>query len=360
MQGKALDFFLGSLSPTGYYSYFKKAYPQLEHGTVLLLKSGPGCGKSKLLTRISQKLLQEGETVERIHCSAQPASLDGVICQRLQFAAFDATGPHCLEPDYPSAFEQIIPLYSYLNSSLLANQRRQIAEFSEQNRRATERAVRYLSAASCLLQDTERTALCCTDTAKIQRFARTLSHRYFSMRGNGAHEDIRLLSAITPDGNFAFTKTVSTLASNIVVLDDPFGAAGRILMRELRQIALASQHHVITCFCPLDPHGKIDHLLLPEQNVAFILSNPYLPFSFETQRTIHATRFMNHEGFRKRKKRLRFNQKATRDLLMQASKLYKESEQARTCLKDCYSAAVCAEDFMRELIRLEEIILSSL
>lgn len=360
MQGKALDFFLGSLSPSGFHSYFKNAYPQLEHGTVLLLKAGPGCGKSQLLSRIGQKLLDCGETVERIHCSAHPSSLDGVICQRLHFAVFDATEPHILEPDYPLAFERVISLDSFLNPVRLAQNRRQIAEFSEQSRRASERSVRYLSAAACLLQDTERTVLGCTDTAKVKQFARTLARRYFSQPGSGAWEDIRLLSAITPDQITLFKQTVSQLAENIVVLDDPYGAAGRLLMQELRQIALSFQNHIITCYCPFEPYGKIDHLFLPEQNTAFVLSSAYLPLEFDSQRTVHATRFMNHNGLMLRKKRIRFNQKATRDLIRQACKLYREAQQARSALKACYASASRQEEFDCELSRLEKTILSSL
>ena len=247
-----------------------------------------------------------------------------------------------------------------LDSNILSKQRARIAELSDTNRHASERAARYLSAAACLLKDTERSALCCTDVEKVQRFARTLSHRYFPHPGQGAQEDIRLLSAITPNGIVFFDQTISKLAKNIIVLDDPYGAVGRILMKELRKNALELKHSVITCHCPLDPPDKIDHIILPKQQVAFVLSSSYFPLQFTEQRTIHATRFMNHEGLVARKKRIRFNQKASRDLLAQATKLYKEAEQARTSLKDCYGFACREKEQKQELSRLEDAILSSL
>ena len=56
---------------------------------------GPsGCGKSTLLRRIAAHLEEQGETVELIHCSSDPDSLDGVICGARKFSVVDATPPH--------------------------------------------------------------------------------------------------------------------------------------------------------------------------------------------------------------------------------------------------------------------------
>ena len=80
MQQQELDFFLGALSPTGFSSYYTQVVKDAETQTSALLKAGPGCGKSTLLRRIAAHLEEQGETVELIHCSSDPDSLDGVIC----------------------------------------------------------------------------------------------------------------------------------------------------------------------------------------------------------------------------------------------------------------------------------------
>lgn len=43
---------------------------------------------------IAAHLEEQGETVELIHCSSDPDSLDGVICGARKFSVVDATPPH--------------------------------------------------------------------------------------------------------------------------------------------------------------------------------------------------------------------------------------------------------------------------
>ena len=94
MQQQELDFFLGALSPTGFSSYYTQVVKDAETQPSALLKAGPGCGKSTLLRRIAAHLEEQGETVELIHCSSDPDSLDGVICGARKFSVVDATPPH--------------------------------------------------------------------------------------------------------------------------------------------------------------------------------------------------------------------------------------------------------------------------
>lgn len=340
MQGKELDFFLGALSPSGFCSYYLQAIPSEQTQTAVLLKAGPGCGKSTLLKRAAEKLLSQGETVEHIHCAGDPDSFDGVICQERNLALLDATAPHALEPHYPGAFEDVISLYSHVDRAQLRIHREEIIALHRQYNHQTERAVRYITAAGSLLQDSMRVAMCCTDLAKTRRFAETLSKRYLpSTKGQGS-ETIRLLSAITSQGHVFYADTIQKLADTIIVLDDEYGAVGRTLMQTLRQQALSKGHRIITCYCSICPYEKIEHLLLPEIGVAFVTSNHYHPVQFENQRTIHYTRFTEKEGLKLRRKRLRFNKKATSELLEQATDMLQQGNQTHAELETYYKAAL--------------------
>ena len=162
MHETKLDFFLGSLSPSGFCSYFRKALPSLTDGTAILLKGGPGCGKSTLLHKTADVLARQGETLHIIHCAADPDSLDAVLCPARALAAVDATPPHALEPEYPAAYEQVLCLYDALDAEALQDQRQRLAQLSAQYRLSTERATRYITAAGSLVQDSLRVAQCCT------------------------------------------------------------------------------------------------------------------------------------------------------------------------------------------------------
>ena len=67
---------------------------QAEKGEFIAIVGPSGCGKSTLLRRIAAHLEEQGETVELIHCSSDPDSLDGVICGARKFSVVDATPPH--------------------------------------------------------------------------------------------------------------------------------------------------------------------------------------------------------------------------------------------------------------------------
>ena len=66
----------------------------IHEGEFVVFVGPSGCGKSTLLRRIAAHLEEQGETVELIHCSSDPDSLDGVICGARKFSVVDATPPH--------------------------------------------------------------------------------------------------------------------------------------------------------------------------------------------------------------------------------------------------------------------------
>ncbi len=340
MQQRELDFFLGALSPTGFASYFSQFVKDVDTQKPVLLKAGPGCGKSTLLRRVADRWLAQGEAVELIHCSADPDSLDGVLCPALGRGAVDATPPHVLEPAYPVAFEDVVSLYRAIDPEKLRARRAEVISLFGQCKALSERATRYITAAGSLLQDSMRIALSCTDTEKARAFSASLSRRYLPDAEGPGREDIRLLSALTPKGLIFFDETLRKLCDTIIVLDDAYGSSSRTLLYALRGLALEKGHHVITCYCSMSPYEKIEHLLFPALRLGFVTSNAFHPIHTEGQRTIHCTRFCSREGLRLRRGRLRFNQKAADELLAQAQSVLIEARTCHKALEECYIQAV--------------------
>ena len=90
---KTAHIFLGANSAQGFYSL----YDQLLSGRfddLLILKGGPGCGKSSFMRRVAEELSAAGHTPVYVHCSGDPDSLDGVIFPALRAALVDGTSPH--------------------------------------------------------------------------------------------------------------------------------------------------------------------------------------------------------------------------------------------------------------------------
>ena len=75
---KPVFFFLGANSEEGFFSH----YDQLLGGRLddlMILKGGPGCGKSTFMRRVGAAMERAGERIVYINCSGDPDSLDGAI-----------------------------------------------------------------------------------------------------------------------------------------------------------------------------------------------------------------------------------------------------------------------------------------
>lgn len=124
----------------------------------ILIKGGPGTGKSTLMKRVIKLALQRGQPVEEIHCSSDAASLDGVILPRQKTVLLDATPPHALEPQFPGAVEQPFSLCGCWDEELLFTRREEIVRLGREISGLHWQAVRYLSGAGALLGEVRRLA----------------------------------------------------------------------------------------------------------------------------------------------------------------------------------------------------------
>ncbi|MDO5602612.1 MAG: hypothetical protein Q4G07_07565 [Oscillospiraceae bacterium] len=341
-KGKELDFLLGAVSPMGFSGHFSQVLGVTGKKRSVLIKAGPGCGKSTLMKKISVNLSGKGHEVELIHCSSDPDSLDGVICRETGFSIVDATAPHTLEPLYPVACEEILSLYQFLDKSKLQANRAEISELFRRCGSLQERAARYITAAGALLSDSMRMADSCIEHTKAKNFAAHLSDKYLPRAEGPGEEECRLLSATTCKGQIFYENTILKIADKeLVILEDDQGAASKFILRALRDAALIKGHRVITCYCPMSPHEKIDHLLLPDVGVAFTTSNSFHPCTLtKDRRVIHCSRFVNDDTLKLRRQRLRFNRKAAAELLRQASLLQAEAKENHDKLEKYYIEAV--------------------
>ncbi len=337
---RQLDFFMGALSPTGFHGYFDTLAAQ-DALRLYLIKSGPGCGKSTLMRSMLQRT---SGTVERIHCSSDPDSLDGVILWKQKAALLDATAPHAMDPRFPGVREEVVSMYHTLDSDALRAHSKEVMGLFHCCAGLQHQAGRHIAAAGELLEENRRMAQGFSDLERAQLYARRLAARLLPKKGPGASEQIRLLSAVTPKGIVTFRETVPQLAKNILVFHDETGAVSPVILSELRRAALERGYQVISCWCPLAPEEKLEHLFLPQVGLAFLTGNRWHSFDFAGQRNIHCARFMDSDALRNCRQRLRFDRRAAAELLEQASHLQREAKRNHDLLEGFYQNAA---DFSR-------------
>ena len=248
IQSRSPDFFLGATTPAGFKGYFEplRREPGMQ---MLLIKSGPGCGKSTLMKHLAQAAEQQGQRIEKIHCASDPDSLDGVIFLDQKRAIIDATAPHVVEPDAPGADELVVSLYHTIDAGKLAPHRDEVKALFARNAALRGRAARYIASAGSLMLDSRRAEACSANFEKVRRYVKRLCTRLLPRTENTAREELRLLSAITPKGMVFYRGTVEALADRYVVFRDDYGAVSRLLLELIRAEALARGYHIITCPC---------------------------------------------------------------------------------------------------------------
>lgn len=340
--GNFVHFFLGSNTPQGFVSRFDQLGTPLDGWHKFVIKGGPGTGKSSLMKRAAQLLMEAGDPfVEQIHCSSDPDSLDAVISNKFKISIADGTPPHVIEPKYPGAFETVVNLTDCWDEEKLQRKRGEIVELCTRNSTCHDRCCRFLTAASSLIYDTYRIAVECTDPEKIARYARRLAAKEFRATDvDRGTEAVRFLSTVTPQGLITYTDSVKTMCDRVYLIDDEWGASSRLLLSALRSAALSAGLDIITCYCPLSPYEKLEHLIIPSIGMAFITTNRYSNLSLEPCRRIHAKRFTDMVKLKTRKQRISFNRKAAQEMLGEAVKLLVESKNIHDEIESYYIASM--------------------
>lgn len=345
MKNNPINYFLGCSSPEGFVSFFSELYSFDGKWHPYIIKGGPGTGKSSLMKRIAFELEKRDYTAERIHCSSDPDSLDGVICRELHFSIADGTSPHVIEPKYPGAVETIINLGDFWNGSLLFEKSKEIMDVTRQNQLCHSRCARFLSAAGKVRWDTQKI---CEDAVleyKIHAYADRFSKRRFSKKGKipGSERKI-FISAVTPQGIKFYNETVSAYAGEIIEVDDKTNLVSGLLFEEIKNLAVKNGYAVISCFCPLAPHGFPEHIIIPELSLAFIKKHPGL-YKVDSTRTIHCDRFLDGEKISGRKNRILFNSRIQNELLCEAVISLKEAKKIHDEIEKYYIPSMNFSEF---------------
>lgn len=335
-------FFLGTNSPQGFVSRFD----QLDYGDpqwhTFLIKGGPGCGKSSFMKRLASLFSERSPRMEEIACSSDPDSLDALILPEWKVSIADATAPHVLEPRYPALSESILSFGDFLDPLKLKPYSETIRRISQLTSKNYTQATNCLAAAKSFLNDSSRLEVSCLNLEKLSAYARHFAARHFPRRSASAgQEKVRFLSSINSQGMTFLSDSIPSLCPKLCLICDDCGGAAPLFLSALRSHALENGYSPITCFCPLSPHSKIDHLLLPELGIAFLTENRFHDLSgLQPERRIHARRFWEDDVLHRHKKRISFNNKAAAQMIGQAVGSLSENKELHDQLEELYLSAM--------------------
>lgn len=309
---QAVHFFLGANSGLGFQSLFDRFCDAREHDDLLVLKGGPGAGKSTLMRRLGAAMEERGERVEYLHCSGDPDSLDGVRVPRLRWAAVDGTAPHVVEPRYPAAVGRYVNLGQFYDVDALKVYREKIVESTDRCSRAYEQAYHALSAAKQIADSAATLAAQGLNREKLLRRTRGIIGREIRGQGSGGGETYRFLSSMTCRGNVCRFDTARTLCPRLYQLQDTYALAAPML-EEIRRAAAGKNYGMIVCPDPEQPK-RIEHLLLPELGLGFVTCREGMESAGTPYRRVRVDTMVETEYCRANKAALRFSRRMVQAL----------------------------------------------
>lgn len=319
--------YLGSNTAEGFFGYYNNLQAAAERAVII--KGGPGVGKSTLMKKVAAHYEEKGLTVHYYHCSGDPDSLDAVFVQENGFLMADGTSPHVLDPIRPGARDGILNLGVCLHEEKLARQMPELDDCYAAVSASYTRAYHYLKAAAAIRADSADVYAAAFPADKRRR----LQNELLSLvpeNGDGK-ERHAFLQAITWKGVVQYPDHLE--AKQVIGLDLPWGMDGDVILQPVWQLA---KQRNLGIFCWHDPleGKKIGHLQTGD--VLFTTAAP------GNARLI--TPDLDQDLLRTQASRLSFN-RAVYDLcLHQAVEVLAEAKQAHDRLERYY---IDAMDFGR-------------
>ena len=336
MQG---TFYLGANTPGGFFSYYgelDRAAPARK----IIIKGGPGTGKSSFMRKLAESAEKSGESVEYVVCSSDPASLDAVILGRRGISLVDGTAPHTVDPVYPGAYDEIINLGGFWDKRKLTDARADIERLNLAVGESFKSAYRFLAAAKGAHDDMRAILDESIDAERMTRLAARIARAEFKKK-DGACGKIhrRFISGITPVGVNHYLNEDLASFSRVYAVFDPFKAGGPLLSA-LSNAASDAGYDVVCCYCPMAPAAFPEHVIIEELSLAFVSENAFHAFSGEAVRRINLERYVSEETRRQNRRKIRFDLSLYRSLIGRAAEYIKEAKSLHDELEEIYTDAM--------------------
>lgn len=240
--------FFGGNTVVGFYSLHNNIVNE-NRRKLYILKGMPGGGKSSLMKKIGEQLLNKNFTVEFHHCPTDPSSLDSIFIWELKTAIVDGTAPHIIEPVYPGLKDELIELAQFVDKKNLKLKEKEIIEAKAANKRAYFNVFSYLKAVKHIhdiIVEKNRHAV---DFEKVNKKTKLIIDEIFSkkemeVKNNIFKERHAFAAANSPKGLVDYTDTILKGIGTVYYVKGEKGTGKSTLIKKIYQIATIKDYTV--------------------------------------------------------------------------------------------------------------------
>ena len=335
-------YFLGGTSPSGFRSDFSHLIESEGYYTIIL-KGGPGTGKSTLMKKIAEEF--SDCTVSLYYCSSDIKSLDAVVIEEKKLIVVDGTSPHTFDPIYPGAAQEIVNLGEYWDSRKLRDVSAEIRKTADENKALHARVRAYIKAVASINDDIASIGEQALNKEKLTAYASRLCRKAIS-KNKGAKGKVffRQLSAFTTE-NYYTRKLTGDLS--VYILNDDYFTGSDFLLRIVADYLTNNGHDAVISECNMHHTPMYEHVVSESAGVAFMTSNFFNKCTQTPSAQINFRRFYNNEKLSLRKQRFNFDKKASLQLAQEAAEILSEALSVHDELEKYYIDAIDFEKLSR-------------
>ncbi|MBR2942066.1 MAG: hypothetical protein IKB82_01580 [Clostridia bacterium] len=272
--------FPGAMGPDGFISCFDHLIEEPLLRRKIVLKGGPGVGKSTFMRRIHAALCADGTPSTLYFCSGDPDSLDAVAIPQAGLLILDGTAPHIIDPQIPGARDSIINLGEYLDETAICPRLAHIRVCMKDHAAASRRARACMQAACAMSRDNAAIAESALDARRMAQMTRALIHAALDTQAQPQEAPTArpvITDAVTPKGEICLIP--ENPQPRVIHIAAHWAMDVTPVLREVSHAARTAGFSVEEHICPTVP-GRLLHLSIPALGV--LLTTSELPASEQT------------------------------------------------------------------------------
>lgn len=252
----------------GFVSYFDDLLKSGER--VLILKGGPGCGKSTFMRKVGDFLLSKGYTIDFIYCASDKESLDAIFVHRIKLIIVDGTAPHVIDPRYPGIVESILNFGEFFDENKLRLKSKEIKRVIDVKENEYKKLYEVLKKAKTLHDAIEKEYLIGMDFERASEIANFLIDKIILEKKESDGKEIhRFSGALTPQGQAIYYEELTFNIEKRYIIKGRAGSGKSTLMRKVAENAISSGYEVEVYHCGLDPKS-LDMIIIRDLSVAIL------------------------------------------------------------------------------------------
>lgn len=309
----------GGNTARGFYSYYPSVFQPRRIRRLVILKGGPGVGKSTFMRTVADVLQEKGQSIEFLHCSSDNNSLDGILAPGIGLALVDGTAPHVVDPILPGAMDGILNLGDCLDEAAMEGSKHAILALKGEISRRFERAYHYLRAGEQLMLDTREVLTHALDRGMVNAAGYRICKSLLEGKPRGAVGQERRFfgQAFTPGGQVS---TLDTLTEpHLIVLKGPWGFPTHLLLDEVRREALACGQDIECLMDPLTA-TELAGVILPDLGASVFATDCLPDWAEHAETCLDLSAFLDAALLRQEATILEYNETQYRNLLDHASR----------------------------------------